>query len=53
MKGGFAAGRGAIRFAKYGRKLSNDVAAGVLTVPQQKNYLPTVQSKALPDRLAP
>lgn len=31
VKGGFAAGRGAIRFAKYGRKLSNDVAAGVLT----------------------
>ena len=39
MKGGFAAGRGAIRFAKYGRKLSNDVAAGVLTGSAAKKLL--------------
>jgi|GEM_PF-5479893 len=39
VKGGFAAGRGAIRFAKYGRKLSNDVAAGVLTGSAAKKLL--------------
>lgn len=38
-KGGFAAGRGAIRFAKYGRKISNDVAAGVLTGSAAKKIL--------------
>lgn len=39
VKGGFAAGRGAIRLAKYGRKLSNDVAAGVLTGSAAKKIL--------------
>lgn len=39
VKGGFAVGRGAIRFAKYGRKLSNDVAAGVLSGSAAKKLL--------------
>ena len=39
VKGGFSVGRGAIRFAKYGRKLSNDVAGGALTSSTAKKLL--------------